>query len=70
MTGFGVDFSIECTGNVNVMRSAMLATKMAGGKSCIIGVAGAGQTVKAHNFDFLYGRSWTGSAFGGTRGRT
>ena len=42
MTEGGVDFSFECIGNVNVMRSALECCHKGWGESVIIGVAGAG----------------------------
>ena len=46
MTDGGVDFSFECIGNVNVMRSALECCHKGWGESIIIGVAGAGQRSK------------------------
>ena len=45
MTDGGVDFSFECIGNVNVMRSALECCHKGWGESVIIGVAGAGQEI-------------------------
>ncbi len=41
MTGGGVDYSFECIGNTNVMRSALECCHKGWGESVIIGVAGA-----------------------------
>eukprot|EP01084_Bolivina_argentea_P035830 66358_1 len=69
--GFGgVDYSFECIGNVSVMRAALECTHKGWGKSCIIGVAGGGKEVSTRPFQLVTGRSWYGSAFGGTKGRT
>ena len=38
MTKWGVDFSYDCTGNVNVMRAALEAAHRGWGTSCVIGV--------------------------------
>ena len=70
MTDGGVDYSFECVGNVELMGKALWCTHKGWGKSVIIGVAGAGQEIHARPFLLVTGRSWTGSAFGGTRGRT
>ena len=43
MTGWGVDHSFECIGNVNVMRAALECAHRGWGQSVIIGVAGAGR---------------------------
>ena len=45
MTGWGVDHSFECIGNVNVMRAALECAHRGWGQSLIIGVAGAGQEI-------------------------
>ena len=43
MTDGGVDYSFECIGNVNVMRSALECCHKGWGESIVIGVAGAGR---------------------------
>lgn len=43
MTDGGVDYSFECIGNVEVMKSALEACHKGWGESIIIGVAGAGK---------------------------
>ncbi len=70
MTDGGVDFSFECIGNVNVMRSALECCHKGWGESIIIGVAGAGQEIATRPFQLVTGRVWRGSAFGGVKGRT
>jgi S-(hydroxymethyl)glutathione dehydrogenase/alcohol dehydrogenase len=70
MTGWGVDHSFECIGNVNVMRSALECAHRGWGQSVIIGVAGAGQEISTRPFQLVTGRTWKGSAFGGVKGRT
>jgi S-(hydroxymethyl)glutathione dehydrogenase / alcohol dehydrogenase len=70
MTDGGVDFSFECIGNVNVMRSALECCHKGWGESVIIGVAGAGQEIATRPFQLVTGRVWRGSAFGGVKGRT
>ncbi|MBA2663872.1 MAG: S-(hydroxymethyl)glutathione dehydrogenase/class III alcohol dehydrogenase [Bradymonadaceae bacterium] len=70
MTDGGVDFSFECIGNVEVMRSALECCHKGWGESVIIGVAGAGQEICTRPFQLVTGRVWRGSAFGGVRGRT
>lgn len=70
MTGWGVDHSFECIGNVNVMRSALECTHRGWGQSVIIGVAGAGQEISTRPFQLVTGRTWKGTAFGGVKGRS
>lgn len=70
ITDGGVDYSFECVGNVDLMGEALACTHKGWGQSIIIGVAGAGEEIHARPFLLVTGRSWRGSAFGGTRGRT
>ena len=70
LTGGGVDYSFECIGNVNVMRSALECCHKGWGESIIIGVAGAGQEISTRPFQLVTGRSWRGTAFGGVKGRS
>ncbi|GAB1621066.1 S-(hydroxymethyl)glutathione dehydrogenase/class III alcohol dehydrogenase [Agarivorans albus] len=70
LTDGGVDFSFECIGNVNVMRSALECCHKGWGESVIIGVAGAGEEISTRPFQLVTGRVWRGSAFGGVKGRS
>ena len=66
----GADYTFDCTGNVEVMRTALEACHRGWGESIVIGVAGAGQEIKTRPFQLVTGRVWKGTAFGGARGRT
>ena len=66
----GADYTFDCTGNVDVMRTALEACHRGWGESIIIGVAGAGMEIKTRPFQLVTGRTWKGTAFGGARGRT
>src|SRR5438445_3916265 len=70
LTDGGVDFSFECIGNVNTMRSALECCHKGWGESIIIGVAGAGQEIATRPFQLVTGRVWRGTAFGGVTGRS
>lgn len=70
LTDGGVDYSFECIGNVNLMRSALECCHKGWGESVIIGVAGAGQEIATRPFQLVTGRVWRGSAFGGVKGRS
>ncbi|MGI0492622.1 S-(hydroxymethyl)glutathione dehydrogenase/class III alcohol dehydrogenase [Alkalinema pantanalense CENA528] len=70
LTKGGADYSFECIGNINVMRQALECCHKGWGVSVIIGVAGAGEEISTRPFQLVTGRTWTGSAFGGARGRT
>ena len=70
LTDGGVDYSFECVGNVQLMRSALECCHKGWGQSIIIGVAGAGQEISTRPFQLVTGRVWKGSAFGGVKGRS
>ena len=70
MTQWGVDYSFECVGNVELMRAALECAHRGWGQSIVIGVAGAGQEIKTRPFQLVTGRTWKGSAFGGVKGRS
>jgi len=70
LTDGGVDYSFECIGNTDVMRSALECCHKGWGESIIIGVAGAGQEICTRPFQLVTGRVWRGTAFGGVRGRS
>jgi S-(hydroxymethyl)glutathione dehydrogenase/alcohol dehydrogenase len=70
LTGGGADYSFECVGNVDLMRTALECCHKGWGESIIIGVAPAGAEIRTRPFQLVTGRVWRGSAFGGARGRT
>ena len=70
LTDGGVDYSFECIGNVDVMRSALECCHKGWGESVIIGVAGSGQEISTRPFQLVTGRVWRGTAFGGVKGRS
>ncbi len=70
LTDGGVDYSFECIGNTEIMRSALECCHKGWGESVIIGVAGAGQEISTRPFQLVTGRVWRGSAFGGVKGRS
>ncbi|XP_041809405.1 alcohol dehydrogenase 1-like [Chelmon rostratus] len=68
MTDGGVDFSLECVGNVGVMRSALESCVQGWGVSVIVGFTDL-QDFSARPIQLIAGRTWKGSAFGGFKGR-
>ncbi len=70
LTDGGADYTFDCTGNTEVMRTALEACHRGWGESIIIGVAEAGREISTRPFQLVTGRVWKGSAFGGARGRT
>src|SRR3546814_19202471 len=69
MTGWGVDHSFECIGNVEVMRSALECAHRGWAQRLIIGVAGAGQGNSTRPVSLVAGAKWreTGRGSGGER---
>ena len=70
LTPWGVDYSFDCTGNVNVMRAALECSHRGWGTSCVIGVAASGHEITTRPFQLVTGRVWKGTAFGGFKSRT
>ncbi len=70
LTDGGADYSFDCTGNTEVMRSALECCHRGWGTSIVIGVAEAGKEIATRPFQLVTGRNWRGTAFGGARGRT
>merc|ERR1712179_433428 len=67
---WGYDYTFDCTGNVNVMRTALEVAHRGWGESCVIGVAAAGKEISTRPFQLVTGRNWKGTAFGGWKSRT
>jgi S-(hydroxymethyl)glutathione dehydrogenase / alcohol dehydrogenase len=70
LTDGGADYSFDCTGNTEVMRTALECCHRGWGTSVIIGVAEAGKEIATRPFQLVTGRNWRGTAFGGAKGRT
>lgn len=70
LTTWGVDYTFDATGNVNVMRSALECAHRGWGVSCVVGVAPAGHEIATRPFQLITGRQWKGTAFGGFKSRT
>ena len=70
VTGGGADYSFECIGKVDVMRTALECAHKGWGESIIIGVAGSGEEISTRPFQLVTGRTWKGTAFGGAKGRS
>jgi len=70
LTDGGADYSFDCTGNTDVMRSALECCHRGWGTSVVIGVAESGKEIATRPFQLVTGRVWKGTAFGGARGRT
>ncbi|KAM4724122.1 alcohol dehydrogenase 1 isoform 3-T3 [Anableps anableps] len=68
MTSGGVDFSFECIGNVEVMRSALESCMPGWGVSVIVGWTNM-QDFSAKPIQLMTGRKWTGTLFGGFKGK-
>jgi S-(hydroxymethyl)glutathione dehydrogenase/alcohol dehydrogenase len=66
ITGGGADYSIECIGNVEVMAQAFASIHNAG-KCIIAGMAPLGSMMSIAPFEFLLGKTITGSVQGDIR---
>jgi len=69
LTEWGCDYTFDCTGNTEVMRSALESAHRGWGESCVIGVAAAGHEISTRPFQLVTGRVWKGTAFGGFKSR-
>ncbi|MED6211397.1 hypothetical protein PIB30_073305, partial [Stylosanthes scabra] len=70
MTNGGVDRCIECTGNINALMSAMEALHDGWGVAVLVGVPSADAVFKTNPFNFLDGKTITGTAFGNYKPKT
>ncbi|MDD9950709.1 MAG: S-(hydroxymethyl)glutathione dehydrogenase/class III alcohol dehydrogenase [Zetaproteobacteria bacterium] len=70
MTAGGVDYSFECVGDVELMRTALECCHKGWGVATIVGVAPAGKEIHTAPFQLVTGRKWQGTAFGGVKGRS
>ncbi|CAI5695404.1 alcohol dehydrogenase 1 [Oreochromis niloticus] len=68
MTGGGVDYSLECVGDVECMRSALESCVKGWGVSVIVGLTDM-QDVATRPLQLTSGRTWTGCLFGGFKGK-
>ncbi|KAF3701452.1 Alcohol dehydrogenase 1 [Channa argus] len=68
MTNGGVDYSLECVGNVAVMRSALESCVQGWGVSVIVGWTDSSDFA-ARPMQLIAGRTWKGSLFGGFRSK-
>ena len=58
LTNGGADYTFDCTGNVEVMRTALECCHKGWGESVIIGVAPAGAEIATRPFQLVTGRVW------------
>ncbi|XP_069029123.1 alcohol dehydrogenase 1-like [Embiotoca jacksoni] len=68
MTNGGVDFSLECVGNVEVMRSAIESCVKGWGVGVIVGWTDMHDTA-IRPVQLIAGRTWKGSLFGGFKSK-
>lgn len=70
LSKWGFDFTFDCTGNVQAMRTALEVAHRGWGESVVIGVAESGKEIGTRPFQLVTGRVWKGTAFGGWKSRT
>ncbi|XP_051774175.1 alcohol dehydrogenase 1-like [Ctenopharyngodon idella] len=63
MTNGGVDFSLECVGNTEVMRSALESCVKGWGVSVLVGYTDTDFSTRP--IQLMYGKTWKGTIFGG-----
>uniref|UniRef100_A0A3B4UXN8 Alcohol dehydrogenase 1 n=1 Tax=Seriola dumerili TaxID=41447 RepID=A0A3B4UXN8_SERDU len=68
MTNGGVDYSLECVGNVTVMRSALESCVKGWGVSVLVGWTDL-YDVATRPIQLIAGRTWKGSLFGGFKSK-
>uniref|UniRef100_A0AAR2K1W9 Enoyl reductase (ER) domain-containing protein n=1 Tax=Pygocentrus nattereri TaxID=42514 RepID=A0AAR2K1W9_PYGNA len=68
MTNGGVDYSLECVGNVAVMRSALESCVKGWGVSVLVGWTDL-HDFSARPIQLIAGKTWKGSLFGGFKGK-
>ncbi|KAG9275175.1 alcohol dehydrogenase 1-like [Astyanax mexicanus] len=68
MTNGGVDYSLECVGNVAVMRSALESCVKGWGVSVLVGWTHL-HDFSAKPIQLIAGKTWKGSLFGGFKGK-
>ncbi|XP_059643283.1 alcohol dehydrogenase-like 3 [Cornus florida] len=70
MTGGGVDYSFECTGNLGVLREAFSSTHDGWGLTVVLGIHSTPETLPLHPMELFDGRRIVGSVFGDFKGKT
>lgn len=68
MTNGGVDFSLECVGNTEVMRTALESCVKGWGVSVLVGWNDV-KDFSARPIQLLSGKTWKGSLFGGFKSK-
>ncbi|CAN1299591.1 Alcohol dehydrogenase-like 3 [Linum perenne] len=68
--GLGVDYSLECVGNCQLLREAFLSTHDGWGRTVLVGIYPTPQLLPLHPMELFDGRSITGTIFGGVKGKS
>ncbi|PNY09194.1 alcohol dehydrogenase 3-like protein [Trifolium pratense] len=68
--GGGVDYSFECTGNLNVLRDAFLSVHEGWGLTVLLGIQSSPKLLPIHPMELFDGRRIEGSIFGGFKGKS
>ncbi|RMX44262.1 hypothetical protein pdam_00019515 [Pocillopora damicornis] len=69
MTEGGVNYSVECVGNVETMRAAFEASHPILGTTVLVGIAPQGEELKINPRDCFFGRTIIGTLCGGFKGK-
>ncbi|XP_042415200.1 alcohol dehydrogenase-like 3 [Zingiber officinale] len=70
LTGGGVDFSFECSGNLDVLREAFQSTHDGWGLTVMLGIHPTPRMLPLHPMEFFDGRRLVASIFGDCKGKS
>ncbi|KAJ3682565.1 hypothetical protein LUZ60_015138 [Juncus effusus] len=70
MTNGGVDYSFECSGNLDVLREAFVSTHDGWGITVVLGIHPSPRMLPLHPMELFDGRKITGCIFGDFKGKS
>ncbi|XP_078152356.1 alcohol dehydrogenase-like 4 [Carex rostrata] len=70
MTNGGVDYSFECSGNLDVLREAFISTHDGWGLTVVLGIHSTPRLLPLHPMELFDGRRITGCIFGDFKGKS
>ncbi|KAM3400085.1 hypothetical protein ACQJBY_005149 [Aegilops geniculata] len=70
LTDGGVDYSFECSGNVDVLREAFVSTHDGWGLTVVLGIHPTPRMMPLHPMELFDGRRITGCTFGDFKGKS
>ncbi|PQQ16335.1 alcohol dehydrogenase-like 7 isoform X2 [Prunus yedoensis var. nudiflora] len=67
MTGGGADYCFECVGLISLVQEAYACCRKGWGKTVVLGMDKPGSQVTLPSLDIIFGKTLTGSLFGGLK---